>query len=147
MAIETAYLFVYGTLLTSAEHAMGAKLRSQARLVGTGSIQARLYIINDPDAPGQNFYPGALPAADPNDRVYGEVYEVLKREGLFEAFDEFEACSANWPEPHEFMRRTVTVMLEDGGAQTAATYLYTWDVGDAEPVPSGRNTQVAPDVR
>ncbi|MEO1549292.1 MAG: gamma-glutamylcyclotransferase family protein [Pseudomonadota bacterium] len=142
-----SHLFVYGTLLTTAQHAMGKLLRAHGSLVGQGSIQARLYIIDDPDAPGQNAYPGAVPAPRPDQRVYGEVYALHTPAPLIEAFDEYEACSPNWPEPHEFLRRPVRVTLEGGKIVNAISYLYTWDVSDAQPVPSGRFTDAAPDVR
>lgn len=140
-------LFVYGTLLAVAEHAMGALLRQNGALIGPGHIQARLYMIDDPDAPGENSYPGALPSPDPADRVHGELYEVHNPKTVFDAFDDFEACSARWPEPHEFLRRPVTVTMVDGTDLPATSYLYTWDISTATPIPSGRFTQVAPDVR
>ena len=140
-------LFVYGTLLTVADHAMGALLRAHSRFVGSGSIQARLYIIDDPDAPGENSYPGALPAAAPQDRVWGDVYHLDNPSTVLPAFDDYEACSDKWPEPHEFMLRRVTVRMKDGSELGARSYLYTWDVSGAQRVPSGRWTQVARDVR
>lgn len=139
------HLFVYGTLQTSAEHPLGDLLRAAAVHVGTGSIQARLYIVEDPD-PVDNRYPGALPSPDPADRVYGEVYQVLEPSRVFGALDAYEACSPDWPEPHEFMLRRVEVAMADGGALTAGAYLYTWDVSTARHVPSGRFTEVASEV-
>ena len=114
---------------------------------GRGSIRARLYIIDDPDAPGENSYPGALPSGNPSDRVFGELYEIHAPEIVFPKFDDSEACSPRWPEPHEFLRRTVSVTMESGEAREAVTYLYTWDVSTAERVPSGRYTLVSPEVR
>ncbi|KNG95601.1 gamma-glutamylcyclotransferase family protein [Pseudaestuariivita atlantica] len=140
-------LFVYGTLRASADHPMGRLLRDHARLVGRGHIRARLYVIDDPDEPGQNFYPGALPSPDPEDRVHGEVYEVVDPEAVFPAFDRYEACSPDHPEPHEFILREVPVTMEDGATLRARSYLYSWDVGDAERVTSGRYEDRAPDVR
>lgn len=139
-------LFIYGTLLGSAQHPMGALLRQSGRLIGTGSIQARLYIIDDPDAPGENFYPGAVPSADPADRVYGELHEVHDPE-VFTAFDQFEACAPGCTEPYEFLRRPVLVAMEEGEALWGRAYLYTWDVSAAQHVPEGRYVEVAPDVR
>ncbi len=141
------HIFVYGTLLTSAEHDMGRRLRDGASLVGRGSIQARLYIIDDPDMPGQNRYPGALPSPLPADRVHGELYRMHDPADLLPAFDAYEACSPDWDEPHEFLRRTVEVSLEDGALVTALCYLYSWDVSTATHVASGRFTEIAPEVR
>lgn len=140
-------LFVYGTLQSTAQHPMGDLLRTHARLVGTGAICARLYIIDDPEDPGANFFPGALPSPDPADRVYGEVYELINPAPLMPELDRLEACSDDWPEPHEFLLRRVEVHMDGSEATRAWSYLYTWDVTGAKRVMSGRFTAVAPDVR
>lgn len=141
------FLFVYGTLLAVAQHPMGDLLRAHGRKIGAGSIRARLYIIDDPDDPGQNAYPGALPSPDPQDRVYGELHEVTNPGAVFPEFDRFEACSPEWPEPHEFLLRRVDVLMEDGTQRVAQSYLYTWDVSTAQHIPSGRYSDVSPEVR
>ena len=140
------YLFVYGTLLAVAQHPMGDLLQQKARLVGPGTIQAKLYRIDDPDAPGENYYPGAVPSGKAQDVVHGEVHEVLDPAGLYPKFDAFEACSDDWPEPHEFMLRRVSVRMA-GGPVWAHSYLYTWDVTQAQPIRTGRYTEVSPSVR
>lgn len=140
-------LFVYGTLQTVARHPMGDLLRQHARLVGTGSICGRLYIIDDPDEPGVNPYPGALPSPDPSDRVHGEMYELIDPAILMPELDRLEACTDDWPEPHEFLLRRVEVQVDAGDKARAWTYLYTWDVAGAERVASGRFLKAAPDVR
>jgi gamma-glutamylcyclotransferase (GGCT)/AIG2-like uncharacterized protein YtfP len=142
----TDKLFVYGTLLAAAQHPMGARLRAAGHVLGEGHIQARLYIIDDPDAPGQNFYPGAVPSADPADRVHGTLYEVTDP-SVFEAFDVFEACAPGCTQPFEFLRRPVEVTLGDGSRAWATSYLYTWDVSGAQHVPGGRYTSISPEVR
>ena len=141
------HLFVYGTLGASAGHPLGDLLRAHAEPVGAGAIRARLYVIDDPDEPGENYYPGALPSPDPADRVHGEVYRITNAAALFPALDKFEACSPEHPEPHEFALRSVEVVMNDGGVTRASTYLYTWDVSGYERIASGRYTAHAPDVR
>lgn len=141
------HLFVYGTLLTVSGHPMGKLLRRHAEAAGTGSIQARLYMIDDPDDPGRNAYPGALPSPDPADRVHGELYLLRDPDAVLPEFDEYEACSANWPEPHEFLLRRIGVRMVNGDVLTALCYLYSWDVSGARRIHSGRFTQYAPDVR
>ena len=131
-------LFVYGSLLTSAKHPLGEMLRSRATLIGTGYIRARLYMIADPRT-GADAYPGAVPSRSAADRVHGELY-VLKGDpsGLFKILDDYENCSAEFPEPHEFRRRDVSVMLNDGTSASAIAYLYNWDVSRARRLPGGR---------
>ena len=116
-------LFVYGTLTTTADHPMGALLRRHASSVG------------------------ALPSPDPDDRVHGELHHIHNPEAVFGPLDDFEGCSPDWPEPHEYVRRTIEVILHDGTRHDAECYLYTWDVSTARPIPEGRFSDVAPDVR
>jgi gamma-glutamylcyclotransferase (GGCT)/AIG2-like uncharacterized protein YtfP len=130
-------LFVYGTLKRGADHPLGSVMRARARFVGEGSIRARLYHINDPDDPS-SYYPGAVPAAAEHDRVHGEVYELDDAAEMYRVLDQFEACSVDWPEPHEFLRRRVRVRLINGAEVWSSCYFYSWDVSAAQPILSGR---------
>lgn len=141
------HLFVYGTLGAAAGHPLGDLLRVHATPVGTGSICARLYVINDPDEPGENFYPGALPSPILTDRVHGEVYRITDPAALFPALDKFEACSPDHQEPHEFALRSVEVTMDGDAPLRASTYLYTWDVTGYERITSGRYTARDPNIR
>lgn len=141
------HLFVYGTLLTEAQHPMGELLLAHATQIGPGQIQARLYIIEEEDAEGINRYPGAVPSPHPDDVVHGMLYEVHAPDAVFPVFDDYEACAPGWPEPYEFLLRPVDVRLSQGGEMRAASYLYTWDTSRATLVASGRYTTVSPDVR
>lgn len=130
-------LFVYGTLMTHAAHPLGELMREHASLVGAGSIQAKLYYINDPDDPSR-YYPGAVPSPFRHDRVHGELYEVHRaHEAVYEALDHYEGCSPAWPEPHEFLRRRVRVHLACGAEHIASCYLYTWDLSAAQLIEKG----------
>lgn len=133
-------LFVYGTLMTRAAHPLGELLREHARFVDLGSIQARLYHINDPDDPAR-YYPGAVPSPFRDDRVHGELYEVLRADHVYSALDHYEGCSPDWPEPHEFLRRRVQVRLVCGAEHVAACYLYTWDLATAQRIEKGIYSQ------
>lgn len=143
---DATYLFVYGTLLTVADHPMGNRLRADATLVGAGFMRACLYVIDDPEEPG-NRYPGAMPSGHEEDRVYGELYHLHAPDPLLAAFDIYEACDPTRPEPHEFLRRTIPVTLEDGQVIPSVSYFYAWDLSRAERVHSGRFEQLARDTR
>lgn len=147
MASSPFLLFVYGTLLAEARHRMGDLLRAHGHAVGPGHIQARLYLITEEDAEGVNTYPGAVPSAFAKDRVHGLLYAVDAPEKVLPVFDDFEACTPRWPEPYEFLRRPVDVVVPDGAPVRAESYLYTWDTSRATLIPSGRFAQPAPDVR
>lgn len=138
MTTPQGHLFVYGSLLSTANHAMGTIMRRYAKLAGKGSIQARMYIIPDP-VDSTNSYPGAIPSGDPSDRVFGEIYAVTgDAPRLLATLDEFEHCSPGRPEPFEFLRRKIDVTRDDGTPLPAICYLYTWDVAKARHVTSGR---------
>ena len=140
-------LFVYGTLLRSANHPLGEVLRRGARLIGNGSIRARLYFIPDPQD-SSNAYPGAIPSGNPADRVHGELYALIADpERLLATLDEFEHCSSDRPEPHEFLRRRIEVNMADGTSIQAVTYLYCWDVSRARPIPGGRFDEDGSSIR
>lgn len=143
---ETIHLFVYGTLLVTADHGMGRLLHNTGTRVGQGWIRARLYMIDDPEDAG-NRYPGAVPSGYDEDRVYGDLYRVENPTTLIETFDVYEACDPSRPRPHEFLRRELPVTLTDGQIVEAVSYMYAWDTSRAEPVPSGRFTEVAQEVR
>ena len=140
-------LFVYGTLLRSANHPLGAVLRDNARFIGAASIRARLYIIADPDD-STNAYPGAIPSANSLDFVFGELYGLSGDPGrLLATLDEFEHCSPDRPEPHEFLRRRIDATTADGMVMQAVAYLYSWDVSHARLVPGGRFTGDGSNIR
>ena len=147
MADHPQYLFVYGTLLSESQHPMSALLQLHASLHGAGSIQARLYLIEEEDEHGHNSYPGAVPSPWSEDKVYGRVYEIHDPEPVYSAFNDFEACVPGWPEPYEFLLRPIDVLLETGNQIRAASYLYTWDTSRATHVASGRYELVSPNVR
>lgn len=140
-------LFVYGTLKPGSEHPLGTLLADHARHLGIGSIQARLYIVTEVDNLGENSYPGALPSPDPQDRVHGELYDILDPDRLFPEFDVYEACTPSWPEPYEFLRRRTEVRMENGSTQWSWCYFYSWDVSRATHVPSGRFDESSPKTR
>lgn len=142
------FLFVYGTLLAASRHPMGDLLRDHAQIYGEGSINARLYLIEEEDEDGRNIFPGAVPSDHPDDNVYGVVYQINREhEKLFAAFDDFEACSPNWPQPYEFLLRSINVTMATGALISASSYLYTWDTSRATLIPSGRYERLSVSVR
>lgn len=141
------HLFIYGTLLEAAQHPMGQLLRDNGSFIARGSIRARLYIIDEVDEHGPNSFPAAVPSFDNDDRVHGEIFALHAPEIVLPKFDDYEACSPRWPEPHEFLRRSVKVLLEDGSVLDAISYLYTYDISRARHVPGGRFTEISPQTR
>jgi len=135
---EGTRLFVYGTLLASAKHPLGDVLRGSATLIGPGSIQGRLYMIRDRET-GLDAYPGAAPSPLQSDRVHGELYALTGDVGrLLRLLDDYENCSPDWPEPHEFKRHAVSVAVAGGRTLEAIAYLYNWKIARGRRLSGGR---------
>ena len=47
---------------------------------------------------------------------------------MLREFDMYEACGEGFPEPTQYLRRMLSVMLVGGGAVEAWTYIYNWPV-------------------
>lgn len=127
--MKKEYLFVYGTLRSSAFTGTSAMLSRHARLVGPAYLRARMYKVSG--------YPGAVLSDDESDQVRGEIFEVLNPGALFHALDEYEECSDSYPEPREYVRECVTVRTASESCVIVWTYLYNHPDEGLERVASG----------
>ena len=109
-------LFVYGTLMRRAKHPMHAHLARHAQFVGEACFNGRMYELGG--------YPGAVASADPNDKIFGELYRLKNPDAVFRALDEYEGCGPNDPQPTEYVRRKTVVCRQDGEAVESWIYLY-----------------------
>jgi gamma-glutamylcyclotransferase (GGCT)/AIG2-like uncharacterized protein YtfP len=135
MSSNPQHLFVYGSLMTTLAHPMGARLRTEATRVGPAVFQGRLYRIS--------WYPGVLDSADANDTVHGEVYRLADAERAFTWLDEYEGIrigGSSVAQPDEYRRVERLVTLESGATLTAQIYLYSRLVDATARVISGRWT-------
>ena len=123
-------LFVYGTLMRGFDHPMAKLLAKSADFLGEAKCKGRLYRVKH--------YPGLVLSDDPADIVFGEVYSLHAGEELLREFDMYEACGEGFPEPTEYVRKTIAVTLDDGTASEAWTYLYNWPVARLPRIASGR---------
>lgn len=130
----SAFLFVYGTLASHAEHAMHRALAVHADPAGEGWFNGRLYDIGS--------YPGAVPSAHPDDKVFGELYRLNDLKVLA-VLDDYEGCGATDPPPTEFVRRQETIHRKDGTRAQAWVYLFNRPVFDLPRIVSGRNSNRA----
>lgn len=95
-------LFVYGSLADGrAPPLIRSALARHARLIGYGSIAARLYDLGP--------YPGAVPSALPGERVVGRVYALRYSRKLLDLIDKYEQFMPEQPEMSEFVREPVRV--------------------------------------
>lgn len=123
------YLFVYGTLRQGAGSPWHATLSRSAEYVSPASMQGELYEVDG--------YPGAIQADQGAGRVVGELYRIRNSENLLVLLDEYEECSANFPQPHEYVRMRVGISLPNSGTVVAWVYLYNRDVAGLERIESG----------
>jgi gamma-glutamylcyclotransferase (GGCT)/AIG2-like uncharacterized protein YtfP len=124
-------LFVYGTLMRGFDHPMARLLSRSADYLGAARCRGRLYLVKH--------YPGLVRSDDPADIVFGELYRLRARDALLREFDMYEACGEGFPEPTEYVREMLPVMLdEEGGASDAWTYLYNWPVTRLPRIASGK---------
>jgi gamma-glutamylcyclotransferase (GGCT)/AIG2-like uncharacterized protein YtfP len=123
-------LFVYGTLMRSFDHPMAKLLSRSAEFSGEARCQGRLYLVKH--------YPGLVLSNDPGDVVVGELYRLRQPNELLREFDMYEACGEGFAEPTEYIRQMLPVILDDGAASQAWTYLYNWPVAHLPRIASGR---------
>jgi gamma-glutamylcyclotransferase (GGCT)/AIG2-like uncharacterized protein YtfP len=101
-----------------------------ADFVGRGSIKAHLYDFGD--------YPGARDyQAEPGQRVQGELYRLRDADLALKMLDKYEDFSPSKPRRSLFIRKSVTVTLEDGKKKRAWAYIYNRGVARAKLIPSG----------
>jgi gamma-glutamylcyclotransferase (GGCT)/AIG2-like uncharacterized protein YtfP len=118
MMIE--FIFVYGTLRRVSGTAMSAQLVRYSEFISEATMQGLLYEIDG--------YPGAIESTDPSDKVSGELYKILDIGKLLPFLDEYEECSAQFPLPHEYLRKAINISQQDGSQLIAWVYIYNRDV-------------------
>jgi gamma-glutamylcyclotransferase (GGCT)/AIG2-like uncharacterized protein YtfP len=130
------HLFVYGTLLSSARHPMGARLRRESVLVNEARVPGRLYRIAH--------YPGLVESPNADDVVHGEVYTLNSPASTFKWLDAYEGLRPGRHVGSEYQRVERQVRLASGAHLTAWLYLYGRDVSRFALVPDGRWVALPP---
>lgn len=123
------YLFVYGTLQPGCAPAHVAHLVARMRPVGEGWIHGRLYDLGG--------YPGAVPDANAEGKIFGTVMELPDDPELLQKLDAYEECDPQSPNISEYVREVREIQLADGGKQPCWFYRYNWDVGERELIAGG----------
>jgi len=121
-------LFVYGTLRRRSRHPMARKLARRAHFVGEATIAGRLYDLGR--------YPGLLEAAEPGDRVHGDVYDLGDDEATLREMDAYEGVESPWPA--YFDRQRASVRMGDGNDRAVWVYYFRGAVHDEQRIVSGR---------
>ena len=126
------YLFVYGSLLSTAGHPMGARLRRESRLIGEAALPGRLYRISQ--------YPGLVEDPDAQPWVAGEVYELSNPTASLHWLDAYEGIVPGAAGSDEYERVERLLRLVSGEELMAWVYLYRKPVAGLQLIASGRWT-------
>jgi pyruvate carboxylase len=121
-------LFVYGTLMKGFREDWQRKVG--AEFVGQGCIRASLFDLGD--YPGARFF-----SAEPGKRVAGELYRLRDSTLALRILDKYEEFFPMEPKKSLFIRKSVSVTLEDGRRRRAWAYMYNRAVDKAKLIPSG----------
>lgn len=124
-------LFVYGTLMRASRAPFARRLAMESRFIGRASVDGILYSMGR--------YPGLVEAPGQKYQVHGEVVR-LNTTRSFAWLDDYEGCGPNWPEPQEYVRKTLMIRLLDGDKILCWSYVYRRNVPSSRWIPSGRFT-------
>lgn len=123
----THLVFFYGTLMAGFDRRRRAGIDDKLTYLGRGWIHAALFDLG--------IYPAAVPA--PDDRVWGEIYEMSDAESVLSALDEIEGFAPHDPDRSLYSRTEVEVTLTDAASMPAWVYFYNAPLGQAPRIPSG----------
>lgn len=122
-------IFVYGTLRRDPTHDLYHLLARHGRFIGDARVQGRLFDLGA--------YPG-MALDDTNGFVTGELYEVaVNWPSVIARLDEYEGCSSNDAEPHEYRRELVQALRPSGEPVRAWAYVLNRDPQGLPVIESG----------
>lgn len=127
--VSSEFLFVYGTLMRGYPHPMARELAQRAAYKGRAAYQGRLFLVES--------YPGAVPSANKDDVVHGEVFHLHDLSYLA-AFDHYEACDPGASKPTQYRRVIQTVQMDSGETVETWIYLYNWPTSKLSRIASGK---------
>ncbi len=127
------YLFVYGTLKQAFTDGNNALLAPHTEFFAHASSHGALYLFED----ASFIYPGFVHDESATDIVRGELYVITDKDALFEILDEYEGCTKNHAQPHQYKKQKVTVKANVAFEYQAWTYVYNWPVQGLTEVPNG----------
>jgi len=123
------YLFVYGSLRKDTPTPLYALLQDNCTFETEGYFKGKLYDLGR--------YPGAVACQDTICKVFGELYRLTDVDKVFRILDAFEGCSVQFAQPHEYVRKKIQVVIDNGNAISAWAYLYNREVDKLPLIPSG----------
>ena len=123
------FIFVYGTLRKETATPMHQLLARYCEYVSDALLQGKLYEVDG--------YPGAIESDDPNDLIQGELYRIISTENLLPQLDEYEECTEQFPQPHEYVRKKLLFSLSGSEKVCAWVYVYNLDVTGLVQIKNG----------
>jgi gamma-glutamylcyclotransferase (GGCT)/AIG2-like uncharacterized protein YtfP len=126
---ESRYLFVYGTLRSDANTEWSRFLNRASVPVGLGRTRGVLLQLDG--------YPGMVVSADDDAWVSGEVFLLNEPTSSWLVLDSYEGCGFSDPQPHEFEKQIVDVVLDNGKTIRAWAYVYSLNPADKARIRSG----------
>ncbi len=127
------HLFVYGTLMSSADSDYGresrARLHASAKSLGPATVRGRLHDLGA--------YPGFVASTDAADVVHGELLRLDDPEAVLPWLDAYEGIVPGAP-GNEYERVTTEARLAGGETVTAWVYLCRLDVSALPRIGNGR---------
>jgi gamma-glutamylcyclotransferase (GGCT)/AIG2-like uncharacterized protein YtfP len=118
----TRFLFVYGTLIPTFEHPMGARLAREARTLGPATVAGRLHDLGP--------YPALVLSPEGAGPVHGILLDLEDSVRSLRWLDRYEGA--------EYERVEVEARLATGERRTAWAYVYRRDVARAPVLGDGR---------
>ena len=116
------HMFVYGTLRRGLGRPVEQLYPGLVRYVGTGHVRGALYEIDG--------YPGLVPDGSSDSLIHGEIYALEDPIFVLGELDDYEECSDRFPEPREYVRSVLTVLVDRGKTQDCWVYVYNRTVDD-----------------
>jgi gamma-glutamylcyclotransferase (GGCT)/AIG2-like uncharacterized protein YtfP len=128
---QTDYIFVYGTLRRDSPEGAHKAYLNGTHFISPAQIRGRLYMVN--------YYPG-LVLTETDHWATGEVYLIQHASQLHD-LDVYEGCAKKSPQPHEYARQIVDVVLSDGEILQAWAYVYILNTQNLPVIESGNFLQ------
>ena len=122
------FIFVYGTLRKGAATPMSDVLARHCDYFADGLMQGKLFEVNG--------YPGAIASNNPKETVYGELYRIINSEKIWPLIDDYEGCTDQYPQPHEYLREKRPIAML-GSCISAWVYIFNQDVTGLSQIESG----------
>lgn len=126
------YFFAYGTLQTEFNIPLRHQITNMLEAVGKAYFLGRLFEIDK--------YPAAILDNTHCYKIHGQVFKVKNKE-VWTLMDEYEECSAEFPEPHEYERKIIEIYTETGDKINAWAYLYKYNTKSRYEIKTGNYLQ------